>query len=249
MMPAAVASANEALILIGQGEEFDLALLDMHMPGMDGLMLANEIRKHRSCGELPLVMLSSGIGSKRELATEPGEDLFAEVLAKPIKPALLYGSLSKVLSWRGAPAGESTAAPRFETLMADHVPLKILLAEDNVVNQKVALRMLERLGYRADLAGNGIEVMEALVRQQYDVVLMDVHMPVMDGLQATRQIRQRWPAQDGPRIIAMTANAMQGDREECMAAGMDDYISKPVQRADLQTALQRAGVEMALEQS
>jgi PAS domain S-box-containing protein len=248
MMSVAVASGQEALSLIGQGEEFDLALLDMHMPAMDGLMLASEIRKHKSCGELPLVMLSSGIGSKRELAAELGEDLFAEFLSKPIKPALLYGSLSRVLTWRVAP-NESPAQPRFENLMADRIPLKILLAEDNVVNQKVALRMLERLGYRADLAGNGIEVMEALVRQQYDVVLMDVHMPVMDGLQATRQIRQRWSAQNGPRIIAMTANAMQGDREECIAAGMDDYISKPVQRVDLQTALQRAGVEMALEQS
>jgi PAS domain S-box-containing protein len=248
MIPEAVASGPEALRLIGRGTEFDLALLDLRMPAMDGLMLANEIRKYRNWHELPLVLLSSGLGGRRELTSQMGEDLFAESLSKPIKPALLYGSLSKALAWREASNSGTVPPPRFENLMADRIPLRVLLAEDNVVNQKVALRMLEKLGYRADLAGNGIEVLEALVRQQYDVVLMDVHMPVMDGLQATRKICQRWSASNRPRIIAMTANAMQGDREECIAAGMDDYISKPVQRSDLQTALQRAGVEKALEQ-
>jgi CheY-like chemotaxis protein len=133
----------------------------------------------------------------------------------------------------------------FDRQLGEQMPLRVLMAEDNVVNQRVALRMLEKLGYRADLAANGIEVLEALLRQSYDVVLMDVHMPEMDGLEATREICSRWPKDRRPRIIAMTANAMQGDREECIAAGMDDYISKPVQRTDLKAALERAGQTVA----
>jgi CheY-like chemotaxis protein len=111
--------------------------------------------------------------------------------------------------------------------MAARHPLRILLAEDNVVNQKLALRLLQQMGYRADVASNGIEVIESIERQTYDVVLMDVQMPEMDGLEASRRIVQRWP-DDRPRIVAMTANAMQGDREACLAAGMDDYVTKPI---------------------
>jgi len=123
--------------------------------------------------------------------------------------------------------------------MAERLPLRILLAEDNLINQKVALKLLARVGYRADVAGNGLEVLEALSRQPYDVILMDVHMPEMDGLEATRQICRQWPAEIRPRIIAMTANAMQEDREMCLAAGMNDYISKPVRMAALVTAIER----------
>ena len=118
-------------------------------------------------------------------------------------------------------------------------PLRILLAEDNAVNQKLALRLLEQMGYRADLASNGFEVIESLDRQMYDLVLMDVQMPDMDGLEATRKIRVM-PNLDQPRIVAMTANAMQGDREMCLAAGMDDYISKPIHVPDLVNALMKA---------
>jgi CheY-like chemotaxis protein len=113
--------------------------------------------------------------------------------------------------------------------MAERHPLRILLAEDNVVNQKLALRLLQQMGYRADVASNGIEAVECVARQPYDVVLMDVQMPEMDGLEATRRIVTRWPSpSERPRIVAMTANAMQGDREECLAAGMDDYVTKPI---------------------
>ena len=125
----------------------------------------------------------------------------------------------------------------FDAELATRNPLKILLAEDNAVNQKLALKMLERFGYRADVAANGVEVLESLERQHYDVIFMDVQMPDMDGLEATRQIRAKG---SGIHIVAMTANAMQGDREECLAAGMNDYVSKPIQVSELQSALERA---------
>jgi CheY-like chemotaxis protein len=126
--------------------------------------------------------------------------------------------------------------------MAARHPLRILLAEDNVVNQKLALRLLQQMGYRADLASNGVEAIECAERQPYDVVLMDVQMPEMDGLEASRRIVARWPNGGRPRIIAMTANAMQGDREECLAAGMDDYVTKPIRVDALVEALNQAVV-------
>jgi CheY-like chemotaxis protein len=130
---------------------------------------------------------------------------------------------------------------QFDALLGRRLPLRLLLAEDNTVNQKLALRLLERMGYRADVVANGPEVLEALQRQRYDVILMDVQMPEMDGLEASRAIHERWPTEQRPRIIAMTANAMQGDREECLAAGMDDYLTKPIQIEVLQEALERIG--------
>jgi CheY-like chemotaxis protein len=122
--------------------------------------------------------------------------------------------------------------------MAERQPLRILLAEDNVVNQKLALRLLQQMGYRADVASNGIEAVECVARQPYDVVLMDVQMPEMDGLEASRRITARWKPNERPRIVAMTANAMQGDREECLAAGMDDYVTKPIRVDALVGALE-----------
>ena len=124
--------------------------------------------------------------------------------------------------------------------LADQLPLTILLAEDNVVNQKLALRLLSQMGYDATVAANGVEVVQALEYQAYDVILMDVQMPEMDGLEATRLIRSEFPTDQQPRIIAMTANAMQGDREMCLAAGIDDYIAKPIRVADLAGALRRS---------
>jgi CheY-like chemotaxis protein/HPt (histidine-containing phosphotransfer) domain-containing protein len=143
---------------------------------------------------------------------------------------------------RSVPRPRETTEVQFDTLLGQRLPLHILLAEDNMVNQKLALRLLERMGYRADLAANGLEVLEALQRQRYDVILMDVQMPEMDGLEASRAIREGWPAEQRPRIVAVTANAMQGDRKECLAAGMHDYLTKPIQINALQQVLERAGL-------
>jgi len=133
--------------------------------------------------------------------------------------------------------GPPVAAP--DERLGERLPLRILLVEDNAVNQQLALLMLRKVGYRADVAANGVEALEALERQPYDAVLMDVEMPEMDGLEATRRIHQRWPRERRPHIVAVTANAMQGERELCIQAGMDDYITKPIHIEELADALNR----------
>lgn len=234
MRSVAVASGAEALTQLRSREVFDLALLDYHMPEMDGVMLAHAIRQLDNT--LPLVMLSSGILTNQRV-TELQGDLFAKFLAKPIKPSQLFDRLLEMFSENLI--AQKVAVPASIAKLGERLPLRLLLAEDNLVNQKVALRLLEKIGYRADVVANGLEAIAALERQPYDIVLMDVHMPELDGLETTRQICQRWPAH--PIIAAMTANAMQGDREECLAAGMDDYVSKPVKLEELEAVLARWG--------
>jgi GAF domain-containing protein/DNA-binding response OmpR family regulator len=233
MVPRATESPAEALRWVEDGEEFDLAILDMHMPEMDGLQLGQRI--HASRPNLPLVLFSS-LG-RREAGDTEG--LFSAYLAKPVHQSQLFDTLVGLLAHALAPKEVKAAKPKTDPEMAVRHPLRILLAEDNVVNQKLALRILTQMGYRADLASNGVEAVESLVRQTYDVVLMDVQMPEMDGLEASRRINAQWPATKRPRIVAMTANAMQGDREMCLAAGMDDYITKPIRVDQLVEALMR----------
>jgi CheY-like chemotaxis protein len=171
-----------------------------------------------------------------------GVDEFAAFLTKPMKPSPLFDALVSIFTGQPtrALAREAGEEPQFDAHMGQHWPLRILLAEDNATNQKLALRLLERMGYHADVAANGLEVLSALKRQLYDVVLMDVQMPEMDGLEATRQIRGEWSEACQPHVIAMTANAMQGDREMCLAAGMDDYVSKPIRVEELVGALSKS---------
>jgi len=210
----------------------------MHMPEMDGITLGLEIRKLRSAKSLPLVMLSSA--GKREAGSEQVE--WAAYLTKPIKQSQLFNMLASIL---GQVEEQPASQPAPQTFKADpqmssRLSLAILVAEDNAFNQKLATHLLGQMGYRADVAANGLEAIQSLERQHYNVVLMDVQMPEMDGLEATRQICARWPREERPQIIAMTANAMQGDREMCLEAGMDDYISKPIRIAELAAALEHA---------
>lgn len=236
MVTRAARSGVEALDWLHQGEHFDVAILDMQMPGMDGITLATAIHQIPSSHQLPLVMLTSM--GKPEAQSEALRTRFTDCLSKPIKQSHLYEVLTHALLAKPIkPHQHSYRATRLGDLSAETLPLRILLAEDHLVNQKVALLMLERMGYRADVAANGLEVLQALHRQPYDLVLMDVQMPDMDGLEASRQICQQWSADSRPRLVAITANAMQGDREECLAAGMDDYISKPIHPEELKAAL------------
>jgi CheY-like chemotaxis protein len=219
---------------VEQGQNFDLAIIDMHMPGMDGMELARAM--HQLAPKLPLVLFSS-LGRKEAGDTEGH---FSAYLAKPLRQSQLFDTLVGLLSRGTAPKKAEGPKPRLDASMAQRHPLRILLAEDNVVNQKLALRLLAQMGYRADLASNGIEAIECVERQTYDVVLMDVQMPEMDGLEASRRITAKWQPNERPRIVAMTANAMQGDREQCLAAGMDDYVTKPIRVDALIAALQAA---------
>jgi signal transduction histidine kinase/CheY-like chemotaxis protein len=240
-MEALEAEGAEAALQRLQDKHFDVAILDMHMPGTDGVMLARQVRKRGH--STPLVLFSS-LG-KRELA-DPAEGLFVATLHKPLHQSHLFDTLVTIFEGPGAAQRPARSVkPKIDATLATRHPLRILLAEDNVVNQKLALRLLQQMGYRADLASNGLEAIECIERQPYDLVLMDVQMPEMDGLEASRRITSRWPLGERPRIAAMTANAMQGDREMCLGAGMDDYLTKPIRVEHLVDALLRAPARSA----
>jgi PAS domain S-box-containing protein len=227
-------SAEEALAMLARAETpFSLVLLDYQMPQMDGLQAAAAIRADGRWTKLPLVMLSSG-AVDRERVDRAGIQIF---LTKPVRQATLFRALQEVLAPRGKPRElrRTSATPEEVNL-----GLRVLVAEDNPVNQKLAARLLEKFGCRVDLAGDGREAIGAIARLPYDVVLMDVQMPELDGIQATLRIREREAAIGGHvQVIAMTAHAMIGDRDKCLEAGMDDYVTKPVRPADLLAALQR----------
>ena len=226
MVPTAVASPEEALRLLA-AQEFAVGLLDLQMPEMDGISLAREIRRRSA---MPLVLLSS--------SGEPvgGEEaaLFQSQVPKPIKHSALFNALQRAVGVVPAPVpgGEK----RFDGGMAAGHPLRILLAEDNSVNQKVGVRMLARLGYSAALATNGLEVLRAMETAEYDLIFMDVQMPELGGVETVRILREKFP-DDRPRIVALTAEALEGDRERFLALGFDGYLSKPLQPSHLQEVL------------
>ncbi|PYS40602.1 MAG: hypothetical protein DMF71_12975 [Acidobacteria bacterium] len=223
-----------------RNQPFDLAVLDLMMPGMDGFELARAVKSDPKTAGVNLVLLTSfrerGDGAA---AREAG---IAAYLTKPVRQSQLFDCLANVV---GAATAKRRNGPRPSQLLTKHTLKEtkmisnklLLLAEDNIVNQKVALRQLQRLGYRADAVANGREAVEALERIPYDLVLMDCQMPEMDGYEATGQIRRREGAAKHTWIVAMTANALEGDRAKCIAAGMDDYVSKPVKPEELGTVL------------
>jgi PAS domain S-box-containing protein len=225
-----VATPAEGLELIADGHGFDLAVLDMTMPLMDGDELASRLHALPGGETLPLVLLTS-------VGRPPTGDHFAAYLTKPVKTAALRDIVARtLLPEREIPRSAGTAPAA-----APDTVLRVLLAEDNAVNQKVCQLMLARLGHRVDTVGNGREALEAVVQQPYDVVLMDIHMPEMDGLDATRRIRTEVPADRQPHIVAVTASALISDRDACAAAGMDHYLPKPVRMKDLADLLARLG--------
>jgi signal transduction histidine kinase/DNA-binding response OmpR family regulator len=235
MIPIAAESGEQALEWLGRTDKFELAILDMQMPEMDGIVLAEKIRQHPHCQKLPLVILSS---MSRPQSIKVDVDI-AAFLNKPVKKSQLFNTINQILFKQ--PTQEVVVKPEKIELnnYPEQFPLRILLAEDNVVNQKVATHILKKIGYRADVVASGKEVISALQRQSYDVILMDIQMPEMDGLEATRYILDHWLPHERPQIIAMTANAMQGDKEACIECGMDDYISKPIRREELVAALKK----------
>jgi CheY-like chemotaxis protein len=224
MKTYSVSSGLEALQKISQ-QKFDVAVLDLQMPEMDGITLAREILRQSA---LPLILLSS----TGENLTAEDARLFRHQVPKPIRHSALLDALLRIIAAK-QPASLSASEKQFDCRLAQKYPLRILLAEDNLVNQKVALGMLSQLGYNADLAMNGLRVLEALGQAEYDVIFMDVHMPEMDGVEATKIIRERLPARR-PTIVALTAESLSGDREKFLGLGFDDYLSKPLQPRALQ---------------
>jgi CheY-like chemotaxis protein len=237
-------SAEQALAWLQAGETFDLALIDLQMPGMDGLALSSAIRKLPSAIMLPIVVLAP-VG-KLCNSPEITSSAPAGCLTKPIKPAQLHDALVRIVSGVAPATQKKPVVVKLDPKLAERLPLRVLLCDDNAINQKVALRLLQQMGYKPDQAVNGLEALAALESTTYDIIFMDVQMPEMDGLEATRVIRERqreksqFPTYKGSIIIiAMTASAMPGDRDKCIAAGMDDYIAKPVRPEDIRAIVER----------
>jgi CheY-like chemotaxis protein len=242
-----IASASEhprdALRRFEVGEVFDVIVLDMNMPDMDGIELARKIRALECMESVPLVLLSSMVPMSEDRKKEMESLRFAAALSKPIKPSPLLNTLLSIFV--GTPArpirADQTKASAFDGSMAKTFPLQILLVDDNATNRKLGSKVLERLGYTPEQAIDGQSAIAAYSQGSHDVILMDIEMPDMDGLEATRLIRSLNAKQSHqPFIIALTANAMTGDRERYLDAGMDDYLSKPLRVEDLIASLNKA---------
>jgi len=233
MVPIEAAGAREALAIEEAGRPIDLVLLDVQMPDMDGYTLAGELRARRP--ELAMIVLTSlGDHDRSRMQTLR----ISGFLTKPVKAAQLYETICTTVS--GVATTPALPPDSGDMEIAGECPLKLLVAEDNPTNQRIIRLLLERLGYRPEIVGNGLEVLAALRSRPFDAIILDVQMPEMDGLTAAREICRKYPRGRRPWMLAMTANALEGDREKCLAAGLDDYVSKPVRTADLSAALRRA---------
>lgn len=234
MVPFAVASAQQAIERLDAGEVYDIAIVDMNMPAMNGLEFGRHIRGMTLTSHLPMILLTS-LGSYEV----QGKNIFNAQLSKPIRFSDLFEEVLKAVS-------ESRTRLRnqddcFDKDLASKLPLRLLLVEDNIINQKLVLSLLNKMGYIPDLASDGHEAVEACSLQDYDIIFMDVQMPKMDGIQATRTILNLDRKTAPPRIIAVTANAMAGDKERCLEAGMVDFLVKPIKFRMIQTALMKWG--------
>ncbi len=225
------------------GEDYDMVIMDFEMPGMDGITVAENIRKKKTKEELPIILLSSAYPN---LTKEKKDMLFSAYFMKPTRHSLLQKTLVRVLSNKDF-SQEEQSRDNGQQMATSHdlgqrYPLSILLAEDNAVNQKLAMLTLQKMGYEMDIVSNGIEALEAIARKTYDLVFMDVQMPEMDGIEATQAITDKY-GKERPVIVAMTANAMEGDREKFLGEGMDEYISKPISIDAIQTILIKVGAQ------
>jgi len=241
LCPAEAIRGDQALDMLSlaahQNQPYDLAILDFQMPGLDGLQLGQAIRNHPALCDTHLMMLSSSLSKEQRTALEQLN--FSAIFPKPVRHGTLVKALEKLWGQsQSIPATTNTSEPlpRGETsLAATH----ILIAEDNPTNQVLARRMVEKLGYKADVVANGREAIEAISRIHYQLVLMDCQMPEMDGYEATGEIRRLENETHHLPIIALTANASEDERNHCLAVGMDDYLSKPVRFSDLSTTVRR----------
>ncbi|MGA5560919.1 response regulator [Streptomyces platensis] len=235
MQPITTESPAEAVEWLSAGAHFDLGILDAKMPEGNGPGLTETIQATQQHHSIPILMLTS-LGQQRN---DLPDSQIAAYLTKPIRPSQLFDTIISVFTGQLAGAVSAVESASGTQRSAPQGTLRILVAEDHAVNQRLAILLLDKLGYRADVASTGLEALAALERQPYDVILMDVQMPEMDGLEATQRIRLRWPGEGRPYIVAVTANAMEGDREPCIEAGMDDYLTKPINLKELGKALAR----------
>jgi CheY-like chemotaxis protein/signal transduction histidine kinase len=231
LIPIVANSGKQALEILLREPTIDIVLAEMQMPEMDGMELSQQIRTRHP--QLPIVLVTA----TNDEASKKNSEMFSSIVSKPLRHNILCQHIFSGLIHKNDPGNQSQIKMKLNVDFAVKNPLRILIAEDNRVNQKLAVRVLGKLGYDPDIVENGKEVLEEVSKVNYDLILMDVQMPEMDGLEATRMIRLCLETQ--PVIVAMTANAMQGDREECLSSGMDDYISKPVNIEELVIILEK----------
>lgn len=235
----AVATSKEAMDVLSSGGRFDVIVLDLQLPEMDGLTMAQFVRRIPGCEHTPILLLTDL--RLRSDDKRPGAVGISLFVYKPIRPAQLFDALVRAVEHMPRTEKSAPVSSEFDATMAERLPLRILLADDNLINQKVGVKMLQRLGYRPEVAANGVEVIKLLEQQPFDLIFLDVQMPETDGYEAARRIRQKWNDAQRPQLIAMTGNALEGDRERCLEAGMDDYVAKPVRIPELQTVILRWG--------
>jgi CheY-like chemotaxis protein len=233
------ASGAETLALMkGVVEQPVIAVFDMQMPGMDGIELADIFKSDELLSKIPLLLLSS-TGDMEHIP----KNLFVSRLSKPVKLKLLFDEVLNIISELTRKSRMNEAAFTLDQGLGQRLPLKILIAEDNIVNQKLAISLLNMMGYRVDSVMNGKEVLDILGEKDFDIIFMDIQMPEMNGIEATIRIFETIPVEKQPLVIAITANAMVGDREKCLEVGMVDYMAKPIKIAELQKMIEKWGAE------
>ncbi|MFK7920462.1 MAG: response regulator [Bacteroidia bacterium] len=246
LIPHFISSGLDALVLLQGEQQFSMAIIDMEMPEMDGIMLVEKIRKMALGSSLKLILLSGKC--IKPLEAPKSLDIDA-ILQKPVRESKLLLTIESILlSPDSANQGQRINLAKETDNLAKQIPLKILLVEDNRVNQKVGAKMLQKLGYNVDLANNGLEALAALRTQSYELIFMDIQMPEMDGVTATRHIREEFLTERQPIIIALTANAMAGDREKYLEVGMDEYLSKPIRQKELREVMLKIGTDKKIHQ-